>query len=321
VLGRFAPSPTGPLHLGNLRTALVAWCAASDVVVRIEDLDRATASTDHARRQLADLAALGMRTDHPVVVQSERFELHRAAIADLEARGLVYRCYCTRREIRDAVAAPNGVVADGAYPGTCRDLSDAEHRRRARDGRRPALRLRSDGATISFDDAIAGRCEGVVDDVVVQRNDGIPAYNLAVVVDDHLQGVELVVRGDDLVPSTPRQIALQRLLGFATPRHAHVPLVVGPDGQRLAKRHGAVTRADRLAAGDTDRSLLATLGASLGFPSLDTATSARSVTSAVGRDPAGDLRDVVATWRETFSFGTIPREPWSAPVRDATMDR
>jgi glutamyl-tRNA synthetase len=262
MVGRFAPSPTGELHLGNLRTALVAWLAARSsgrgFVVRMEDLDRVTSSEQHEQRQLADLAAIGLDWDGAVLRQSDRFDIYRAAIDRLVAAGLVYPCFCTRREIRaeiDAAAhAPHVHLPDGAYPGTCRDLSaDAQARRRAA-GRRPALRLRTDREVIEFDDRVHGHMDGAVDDVVLARADGVPAYNLAVVVDDAAQGVTQVTRGDDLLTSTPRQILLQRLLGAETPEYVHVPLVLGDDGQRLAKRHGAVTlsqlRADGVSASD-----------------------------------------------------------------------
>ncbi len=273
MAGRFAPSPTGALHLGNLRTALVAWLAARATgrafIVRMEDLDLVTSSTEHAARQLADLAAIGLDWDGDVVVQSGRFDRYRAAISRLAAAGRVYPCYCTRREIRAeieaAAQAPHVHLPDGAYPGTCRDLTDAERAARERDGRRPALRLRTDGEVIELVDAIGGPYAGAVDDVVLARADGVPAYNLAVVVDDAAQGVDQVVRGDDLLSSTPRQILLQRLLGVPTPEYLHVPLVLGPDGQRLAKRHGAVTLTDLAAEGWTAGDVLGVLARSLGL--------------------------------------------------------
>ncbi len=294
--GRFAPSPTGELHLGNLRTALVAWLSAlhggGDVVLRMEDLDPVTSSRDHAARQLADLAALGLHPTGEVVFQSERFELYRAAIARLDALGLVYRCYCTRREIREAAAAPHGDhLPEGAYPGTCRALSAAREAELVRDGRRSALRLRTAGERVVVVDRVAGRYEGVVDDVVLQRNDGVPAYNLAVVVDDEVQGITEVVRGDDLLSSTPRQMHLQHLLDFRTPTYAHVPLVVGPDGARLAKRHGGVTLAELAAHGISPARVMALLGASLGL---------------CAADEAVDLVDLVAR----FDVTRIPRMPW-----------
>ncbi len=272
VSGRFAPSPTGDLHVGNLRTAIVAWSAARSTgrgfVVRMEDLDRVTSSATHEHRQLADLAAIGLDWDGRVLRQSERFDLYRAGIERLRQSGRVYPCYCTRREIQAEVAAaasaPHVHLPDGAYPGTCRDLSATERREREQSGRRPALRLRTDGESIAVDDMLAGRYVGAVDDVVLARGDGVPAYNLAVVVDDAAQGVSQVVRGDDLLSSTPRQILLQRLLGYPTPEYWHVPLVLGADGERLAKRHGAVTLDDLAAQGWTPADVRVALDRSLG---------------------------------------------------------
>ncbi len=295
--GRFAPSPTGTLHVGNLRTALVSWCATRALggdrgvwLVRMEDLDPVTSSRDHETGQLVDLARLGLRPDRIVVRQSERFDLYREAIGRLQSLDLVYGCFCTRREIREAAAAPHGDLPDGAYPGTCRELSVARRRTLERAGRPAALRLRTDGERYSFTDLVLGEFSGVVDDVVLQRNDGVPAYNLAVVVDDHLQGVDHVVRGDDLTSSTPRQLHLQRLLGFAHPRYAHVPLVVGVDGERLAKRHGAVTLDDLSARGIDDARVLEMLALSL-----DVGVAAR-----------GTPDEIAAA----LSFTRMPKSPW-----------
>jgi glutamyl-tRNA synthetase len=258
VAGRFAPSPTGDLHLGNLRTALIAWLAArsrgDEFVVRMEDLDRHQASVDIEAAQLRDLARLGIDWDGPVIRQSERFERYDDVIADLTARGLVYECFCTRREIREEIAsaaqAPHG--PPGSYPGTCRRLTSRERAQRRDAGRRPALRLRTDGEEIVFDDVVHGTVSGLVDDVVLRRNDGVPAYNLAVVVDDGAQGVVEVVRGDDLLGSTARQIHLQELLGLPRPRYVHVPLVVDAQGQRLAKRDDTPLTLGELAAVGVD---------------------------------------------------------------------
>ncbi|MEO6571578.1 MAG: tRNA glutamyl-Q(34) synthetase GluQRS [Ilumatobacteraceae bacterium] len=277
MAGRFAPSPTGDLHLGNLRTALVAWLAArasgGAFVVRMEDLDRVTSSTDHERSQLADLAAIGLDWDGPVLRQSERFDRYRHAIARLQADGMVYPCYCTRREIRaeiDAAAsAPHAPLPDGAYPGTCRELTGRQRAAFDAAGRRPALRLRTDGHAITFVDQLHGEVTGAVDDVVLARRDGVPAYNLAVVVDDAAQGVTQVVRGDDLLLSTPRQIVLQQLLHLPRPSHLHVPLVLGADGVRLAKRHGAVTISDLAAHGVAPHEVRSVLAWSLGLAARD----------------------------------------------------
>jgi glutamyl-tRNA synthetase len=217
--------------------------------------------------QLCDLRALGLDWDGPVVRQSERIGLYEEAIASLEAGGLLYPCYCTRAEIRAAASAPHGIAASDRYPGTCRELTAAQRAWREASGRPPALRVRSDDARVAFEDRILGRREEEVDDFVVRRNDGTPAYQLAVVVDDAAQGIGEVVRGADLADSTPRQILLARLLGLPEVRYTHVPLVLGPDGRRLAKRHGAVTLSDRAALGEGPEQARAWMAYSVGLAS------------------------------------------------------
>jgi glutamyl-tRNA synthetase len=274
--GRFAPSPTGPLHLGSLRTALVAWLfarrAGARFVVRVEDLDPQRSRRAFEARQLADLEALGIDWDGPVVRQSERRARYEDALATLERAGRLYPCFCTRAEIREAASAPHGPGA-GVYPGTCRALSDAERSRRIAAGDRYALRVRADRQPIAFRDRLLGEDRAVVDDFVVRRADGVAAYQLAVVVDDAEQGIGEVVRGADLADSTPRQILLARLLGLPVPRYAHVPLVLGPDGARLAKRHGAATLADRAEPIGATLALLAhSLGLARGRSRVERAT-------------------------------------------------
>ncbi|MEM9712502.1 MAG: tRNA glutamyl-Q(34) synthetase GluQRS [Actinomycetota bacterium] len=267
--GRYAPSPTGELHLGNLRTALLAWAFARSsggrFLLRFEDLDAGASRPEHEERQRRDLAALGLDWDGAPVRQSERRHLHNEAVERLVAADVVYPCFCTRREIREATRAPHGDLPDGAYPGTCRDLDAAGRRSRAATGRRPALRLRGEGRRRGFVDRVLGPVEGVVPDVVVRRGDGTPAYQLAVVVDDHDQGVEEVVRGDDLAPSTPSQLLVAEVLGVPSPTYAHVPLALGPDGRRLAKRDGAVTLADLSTRGIGAADVLGILAESLGL--------------------------------------------------------
>ena len=267
MTGRYAPSPTGPLHVGNLRTAMLAWLFArstgSGLALRVDDLDPSDARPEHEAGQLADLRALGVDWDGPVVRQSERRAAHDEAIAALVAAGRTYECWCTRREIREAAAAPHG--PPGTYPGTCRRLGAAAREERRRHGRPAALRLDAGGAVVTVTDRLRGPVSMVVDDLVLRRNDGIPAYNLAVVVDDAFQGVEEVVRGDDLLDSTPRQVLVARLLGLPVPTYAHVPLVLGDDGARLAKRHGAVTLAHLAAVGLDADDVRGVLAASLGL--------------------------------------------------------
>jgi glutamyl-tRNA synthetase len=266
--GRYAPSPTGELHLGNLRTALLAWlCARSQdarFLLRIEDLDRDRSRREHESQQLSDLLAIGIDWDGDPVRQSERAELYGAAIGSLNT----YPCWCTRAEIRKASSAPHE-AHEGAYPGTCRDLTAAAISERERGGRPPALRVRADDTRVAFTDRIHGPQSFAVDDFVVRRNDGAYAYNLAVVVDDADQSIGEVVRGDDLLSSTARQIWLGDQLGFERLSYAHVPLVLGDDGKRLAKRHGAVTLANREQLGESAADVRAMLAASVGLCSVN----------------------------------------------------
>lgn len=265
-------------------------------LVRMEDLDRVTSSRTHEAEQLSTLRSIGLDWDGEVVRQSERFDLYRAAIDRLTALGLVYECYCTRREIREAAQAPHGGMPD-SYPGTCRPLSERERAARREGGRRPALRLRADGMVVWFTDRLAGVQTGRVDDIVLQRNDGVPAYNLAVVVDDADQRVTQVVRGADLLTITPSQIGLHHALDLPVPEYAHVPLVVGPDGERLAKRHGAVTLDDLALRGTTPQQVCARLAASIGI------------------DP-GSSAVTAAELLDRFDPGSIPPTPWQLPESD-----
>lgn len=214
--GRFAPSPTGSLHVGNLRTALLAWLFARSMggrfLVRMEDLDRSRVRPGMEEEQLADLQTLQLGWDVPVVRQSERMDFYEYAISQLDADGHLYPCYCTRAEIRAASSAPHGISAADRYPGTCREFTSSERADCEAAGRPPAVRVRAGEARISFEDRLCGRQADVVDDFVIRRNDGSPSYQLAVVVDDVDQGIGEVVRGGDLIDSTPRQLLLAELL-------------------------------------------------------------------------------------------------------------
>jgi glutamyl-tRNA synthetase len=290
--GRFAPSPTGPLHLGSLRTALVAWLFARSqsarFLVRIEDLDPQRSRPEFERRQLEDLRALGLDWDEAPVRQSERTSLYESALARLQAQGRLYPCFCTRAEIREAASAPHGALPEGSYPGTCRVLTDAERERRRAAGRPFALRVRAGAARVEFGDRLHGRCGAVVDDFVVRRADGVPGYQLAVVVDDAAQGVGEIVRGDDLVDSTPRQILLAQLLGLPVPHYAHVPLVLGTDGARLAKRSRPPALSERH---EPPAATLALLAHTLGL--------------ALDRDRVQQPAELLSE----FDPGRLPREP------------
>ena len=243
--GRFAPSPSGDLHIGNVRTGVLAflWARQSGRAFRwrIEDLDRVREGA--AQQQLEEFRSLGITIDGPIVRQTDRVEHYAAACRRLEERGLVYECYCSRKDIQSAPSAPH--APPGAYPGTCRDLTDrertAERARLERAGRSPALRLRTENSQRPVEDALLGTITAHIDDVVLRRGDGVWAYNLAVVIDDADMRVDQVVRGDDLASSAPRQALLCDLLDLPVPQYAHVPLVLNRQGARLAKRDGAVT--------------------------------------------------------------------------------
>lgn len=277
LVGRYAPSPTGALHLGNLRTALIGWALARQsggrFVLRFEDLDARSREPFRAL-QLADLAALGIDWDGEPLVQSSCLRRYEEAFAQLEAAGLVYECYCSRRELSQVASAPH--TPPGAYPGYCRGLTPAERARKreelAATGRGPALRLRSNQETLTFTDAVYGLQTGVVDDFVLRRSDGVFSYNFVCVVDDAYQGVTQVCRGRDLLSSVARQNYLHQLLGSTPPNWVHVPLVLNQKGERLAKRDGAVTLAELGERGVNSAEILRLLSSSLGFAPVETAS-------------------------------------------------
>lgn len=262
---------------------MLAWLFARSTnrrfLIRVEDLDDRTRSAV-ADRQLADLAAIGLTWDGDPEWQSSHPHRYTAVIADLDRRGLVYECFCSRKDILNAPRAPHAPL--GAYPGTCRDLTEAERSRKRAAGKPPALRLRSGATQFSITD-LHGDYTGAVDDFVLRRGDGVPAYNLAVVVDDALSGVDQIVRGDDLLSSAPRQAYLGSLLGYPQPTYAHVPLVLNTEGKRLAKRDGAVTLGELGAS-----RALALIGESLGC------------------GPATSIESLL----DSFNPARLPRRPW-----------
>lgn len=274
VRGRYAPSPTGQLHLGNLRTALLAWLqvrlANGTLVLRMEDLDTPRVKAGSAAQLLADLEWLGLDWDEGPLrggptgpyVQSQRLELYREALAHLRDRGLVFGCTCSRKEISEA-SAPHGGTP--VYPGTCRDRGPIA----PQDGRAVAWRFRVGAEVVTFDDQVLGPQREVLaeetGDFVLLRADGLFAYQLAVVVDDALMGITDVLRGADLLSSAARQIALFQTLGYAAPRFWHVPLMLDQSGARMSKRDGSDALAGLREQGLDAAAVIGMLAASLGW--------------------------------------------------------
>jgi len=307
--GRYAPTPSGRLHLGNLRTALLAWLCARHAegtfVLRMEDLDRPRIRPGVAASILDDLRWLGLDWDegpdvvgpHAPYTQSERAAIYDAHLRRLDGMGLVYPCYCSRADVARAASAPHGAGDEGRrYPGTCRDPMRRDAMRRRAGDRLPALRLRAPAgpeSMVRFEDGLYGPIEQdiarVVGDFVLRRADGVPAYHLAVVVDDALMAMTDVVRGADLLSSAPRQILLYRLLGYPVPRYLHVPLAVDESGARLAKRHGAAGLASIRDAGIAPARVAGALAASAGLVPPGTDATPRELLAAF--DPARIARE------------------------------
>jgi glutamyl-tRNA synthetase len=244
---RLAPSPTGALHLGNARTFLANWLLARQrgwkIILRIEDLDGPRIKRGADREAIKDLKWLGIDWDEGPIYQSTRREAYSNAVKRLLAAGKAYPCICTRREVDRAASAPHAEDGAAVYPGTCRGKFESVEAAHHASGRTPTIRFNVDDEVIEFVDELRGRQRfemSRLGDFVIEKADGTPAYQLAVVVDDADMGVTEIVRGNDLMDSTPRQIMLYRALGMSDriPRYYHLPLVVGPDDRRLAKRHG-----------------------------------------------------------------------------------
>jgi glutamyl-tRNA synthetase len=305
IVGRLAPSPTGGLHLGHARTFLVAWLAARSaggrVVLRIEDIDSSRVRPGAAQAQIADLRWLGLDWDEgPDVggpsrpyVQSERYALYDEMLDRLKGADLVYPCTCTRAEIARAASAPHAEDEGPTYPGLCagRSADDVGSL-----GDRPfAWRFRVPPGSVAWDDLVRGvmtldpsRLGG---DFPLARSPRTPGYQLAVVVDDARMGVTQVVRGDDLLPSTPRQILLYRALGFETPQFGHIPLALDSSGRRLAKRDDSIKLAALRESGVDPRDLVGRLAVSCGLA--ETIVPSRP-----------------SDWVDQFAWDCIPRAPW-----------
>jgi glutamyl-tRNA synthetase len=309
VVGRLAPSPTGGLHLGHARTFLIAWLAAryagGRIILRIEDLDSSRARPGASQAALDDLRWLGLDWDEgPDVggakapyLQSERSAFYEEILGRLKATESVYPCTCTRSDIERAQSAPHAEDEGPAYPGTCSNRAAADA---VGLGRRPfAWRFRVPAGSVGWDDLFLGHIE--LDpahgggDFIVARNAVGCSYQLAVVADDAAMGISQVIRGTDLVPSTPRQILIYRQAGWPEPRFGHVPLVVSSDGRRLAKRDGSLKLATLREAGVDPRRLIGTLVHSCGWSRENISRSPRE---AIG----------------CFDPGTLARDPWVAAI-------
>ncbi|MDA0226309.1 MAG: tRNA glutamyl-Q(34) synthetase GluQRS [Proteobacteria bacterium] len=302
-VGRFAPSPTGPLHFGSLVAALASWldarAAGGRWLLRIEDLDPPREQPGAADLIQRQLEAFGLFWDGPVLYQSQRAAQYRAALERLSRDGLAYACACSRREIADSAL---GTAADGAaiYPGTCRAGLAANRAARS-------LRFRATDEVVRFEDRVQGAvAQSVgrdVGDFILRRADGFAAYQLAVVVDDAAQGVTDVVRGADLLASTPRQILLQHALGLPTPRYAHVPAIVDAAGAKLAKQNGAIAFDAHADAPQTARNTAAVLGRAL---------------ACLGHTPPPLPADEMLAWaRSCWDIARVPRTRTLRAVADA----
>ncbi|MFO0815041.1 MAG: tRNA glutamyl-Q(34) synthetase GluQRS [Gemmatales bacterium] len=295
IVGRLAPSPTGGQHLGNARTYLLAWlsarCQSGKIILRMEDIDSPRIKGDAAEQAIDDLRWLGLDWDIGPIVQSTRLRHYQAALDELKAKELVYPCTCTRKDIEQAASAPHLEHELPPYPGLCahRSVADA-----ALITDKPfAWRFRSTTVP-GFEDVFAGWITPRPEyggDFVVWKNNNTPAYQLAVVVDDVEMGVTEVIRGDDLIPSTPRQLQLYRALGKQPPRFSHIPLVTGTDGRRLAKRHGDARLASYRAQGVSAEQVLGYLAMSCGWQ----------------RTPAPTT---LTELLKQFTWDTVPHQAW-----------
>lgn len=308
---RLAPSPTGAQHVGNARTFLVAWldarCEGAELLLRIEDLDTPRTKTWARDQIIEDLHWLGLDWDVQVPDASQRADRYEEILAVLRRDGRIYPCTCTRSEIELAASAPHESTLDGAiYPGTCRHRTADDARRFDEQGVKYAWRFRFPEGILPWHDALHGaqsldasRCLG---DFIVARNYGGAAYQLAVVVDDHDQAIRRVVRGDDLIYSTFRQLALYSALGWSPPQYLHVPLVVGSDGKRLAKRHGDTRLSTIREQNVAPKRLVGYLAWSLGLVDQHSAITPRELYELVQDRPGWQSR--------------IPKEPWVFRIQD-----
>lgn len=303
--GRFAPSPSGEMHLGNIWTALLAWLAVRSaggiMVLRMEDLDPDRSRPQYARQIMADLHWLGLDWDegpdiggpYAPYTQDERRDCYEAAVRQLTEQGAVYPCYCSRADLHAAAQAPHAGETELRYAGTCRQLSGRDIQKREQRGRQPSLRVRVPDRVIAYHDVLQGEVQQNVEaacgDFLIRRADGVHAYQLAVVVDDALMAVTQVVRGADLMSSTPRQLLLYEMLGHNPPDFAHVPLLYGQDGHRLSKRQQSLSLAAMKQQGISPEAIIGFLAWKAGL---------------LPRQEAVRARDLIAG----FSFAALSRD-------------
>lgn len=284
-VGRFAPTPSGRMHLGNVFSALMAWASArsqnGSFILRIEDLDIRAHNPQYTSYLLDDLQWLGLTWDKGPFYQSKRTELYQEALVKLQQQGLLYPCFCSRADLH-AAQAPHASDGTYVYTGICRNLSPDEREELSKH-KIPATRLRVPNKTYTFKDRVYGPiAQNLAEscgDFIVQRADGVFAYQLAVVIDDADMGITEVVRGSDLLSSTPRQLYLQDVLGLSHPHYAHLPLLVAPDGKRLSKRNRDLDLGTLRNQGKTPEEILGFLAYCVGLAEIEEPLSAVQVAS------------------------------------------
>ena len=306
--GRFAPSPTGRMHAGNIFSALVSWIVAKrahgSIVLRIEDLDASRSRSEYADLAQKDFSFLGLEWDEGPYFQSDRFDLYRDAFEEIKRCATVYPCFCSRADLNAASAPHAGEHA--VYPGTCKHKSAEERQRLTVEGKSCAWRLEVPQRTIRFDDLFQGACTYDLahdcGDFVLARNDASFAYQLAVVVDDADMGIDVVVRGSDLLSSTPQQIHLAQVLGYNAPAYAHVPLFVTKEGRRIAKREKDAGLDALMDVYGTPERILGHIAYVAGLVDVDEAHSAQELLACANLEALIGKKQVV--WDEEASLGT-----------------
>ena len=289
VVGRYAPSPTGALHLGNLRTALLAWLHArlhnGRFLLRMDDLDAPRVVANSAEQIIKDLQWMGLDWDDDIYVQSEHLQEYQQALDTLNTQQKIYECFCSRKDIQQAASAPHGKT--GVYPNTCRNLTDKQKQQK-RQSKPPSWRIKVPDKIITFEDGCLGNCQqhmlNECGDFIIKRADGLFAYQLAVVMDDIAMGVTDVMRGQDLVDSTARQIFLFEQFNAKPPKFWHVPLMLDEQQQRMSKRDGSQSIQQWLDSGRSKQQLIGYLASSVGLVEFETECEANELLNSLSID-------------------------------------